>query len=29
MVPVKFYVAGTQARRPADLYPRKVKNRLD
>ena len=29
MAPVKFYVAGTQASRPAVLYPKKATNRLD
>ena len=29
MAPVKFYVAGTQVRHPAVLYPRGVGNRLD
>ena len=27
--PVKFYVAGTQVRQPAILYPRKTGNNLD
>ena len=29
MAPVKLYVAGTKASRPAVLYPRKARNRLD
>ena len=29
MVPVIFYIAGTRARRPAVLYPRKSRNRSD
>ena len=29
MAPVKFYIAGTQVRHPAVLYPRKAGNRLD
>ena len=29
LIPVKFYIAGTQASSPAVLYPRKARNRLD
>ena len=29
MAPVKLYVAGTQMRHPAALYPSKAGNRLD
>ena len=28
MAPCQIYVAGTQASRPAVLYPRKARNRL-